>query len=160
MAKTSTPTRDVEFEVDPAVQARIDAADAAPKSGKKSAKQALKAEAGKLGSEAGDKIKTLAGDGKIAATDALSELAKLLDKAAGDVDAKLGAQFGGYARSASGAVQRFSDDVRGREIDDILGNVTDFVKKSPGIAIGTAAALGFVVARVLQSGIDAGRDKD
>lgn len=150
--------RDIEFEADPAVQARIDAADRA-KGTKRGATQAIRDEAGKIGGQAGDKLKTLASDGKARATDALDEFAKLLDRAAGDVDEKLGEQFGGYARQASGAVSRFSEQVRERDVDDIFDDIGAFVRKSPGVAIGTAAALGFVVARVLQASLDAGRDK-
>ncbi|MGK6319809.1 hypothetical protein [Sphingomonas sp. DT-204] len=154
--------RDIEFEADPAVQARIDAADragAGEGGSKRKATQAIRDEAGKISGQAGEKLKVLASDGKARATDALDEFAKLLDKAAGDVDEKLGEKFGGYARQASSAVSKFSGQVRERDVDDIFGDVGAFVRKSPGIAIGTAAALGFVVARVLQASLDAGRDK-
>lgn len=159
---TANQGREVAFEADPSVQARIDAADhgaandAAP-GGKRSAGQTIRDEAGKIGGQAGEKLKAFAGDGKDKATDALSELAKLLDQAAGDVDEKLGEQFGGYARSASQSVAKLADQVRSREIDDIVQDVGEFVRKSPGIAVGTAAAIGFVLARVLQSSLDAGR---
>ena len=156
---TTNGERDIEFEADPAVQARIDAADRAKGGTKRAATQAIRDEAGKISGQAGEKLKTLASDGKARATDALDEFAKLLDRAAGDVDEKLGEQFGGYARQASGAVFRFSEQVRERDVDDIFGDIGAFVRKSPGVAIGTAAALGFVVARVLQASLDAGRDK-
>jgi ElaB/YqjD/DUF883 family membrane-anchored ribosome-binding protein len=152
--KSDAPGRDVKFQADPKVQARIDAADA-----KRSAGDTIRDEASKVGGQASERLKSFAGDGKARATDALDEFAKMLDKAAVDVDEKLGEQFGGYARQASGAVSKFSDQVRSRDVDDIFGDVSAFVKKSPAIAIGTAAALGFVVARVLQSSLDAGRDK-
>jgi len=162
--KGDAPGRDVEFQADPSVQARIDAADRAASAAndaepKRSTGQSIRDEAGKISGQAGDRLKTFAGDGKARATDALDEFAKMLDKAAGDVDEKLGEQFGGYARQASTAVSKFSEQVRSRNVDDIFDDVGAFVKKSPGIAIGTAAALGFVVARVLQAGLDAGRDK-
>lgn len=154
----NVPARDVEFEADPSVQARIDAADAEG-GAKRSTAQAIRDEASKLGGQAGEKLKGFAGEGKDKATDALSELARLLDSAAGDVDDKLGEQFGGYARSASQSVAKFADQVRAREIDDIVDDVGAFVRKSPGVAIGTAAAVGFVLARVLQAALDSGRDQ-
>jgi ElaB/YqjD/DUF883 family membrane-anchored ribosome-binding protein len=127
-------------------------------SGEDSGTAAKAASAAKnLGSQATDHIRTLADTGKSKATGALSEFAKMLDDAAVQVDEKLGSQFGGYARQASGAVQSFADGLDGKEIDDIVDDVRVFVQKSPTVAIGTAAALGFVVARVLRAGVDANR---
>ncbi|HWK36314.1 hypothetical protein [Sphingomonas sp.] len=159
--KGSDDGREVAFQGDPAVQARIDAADGGASEGgtRRSAGETIRDEAGKIGGQATDQLKSFASDGKARATDALDQFAKLLDRAAGDVDAKLGEQYGGYARQASSAVVKFSGQVRDRDVDELFDEVGAFVRKSPGIAIGAAAALGFVVARVLQSSIDAGRDK-
>jgi ElaB/YqjD/DUF883 family membrane-anchored ribosome-binding protein len=110
-----------------------------------------------LGAQATDQIRTLADTGKTKATGALGEFARMLDDAACQVDEKLGAQFGGYARQASGAVQSFADGLDGKDIDELVEDVRAFVQKSPAVAIGTAAALGFVVARVLRAGVDANR---
>ena len=42
-----------------------------------------------------------------------------------------------------------------RDIPDaMLDDARAFVRKSPGVAIGVAAALGFALARVVQSGLD------
>ena len=116
--------------------------------------QHLKDGAGKLGKEAGDKAKGFAEDGKTKASDALDEVARLLNDAAGQVDEKLGEQFGQYARSAADAVSGFSGNLRGREVDDLVDDVRGFVRKSPAVAIGTAAAIGFVLARLVKAGID------
>lgn len=113
--------------------------------------------AGKAAGEAGDRIRTLANDGKARASGALGEFAKMIDEAAGQVDEKLGAQFGGYARQASGAVGSFASTLEQKDIDELLDDARSFVQKSPAVAIGIAAALGFVAARVLRSGIDSGR---
>lgn len=110
-----------------------------------------------LGTQATDQIRTLADTGKTKATGALGEFAKMLDDAAVQVDEKLGSQFGGYARQASDAVQSFADGLDGKDIDDVVDDVRVFVQKSPAVAIGAAAALGFVVARVLRAGVDANR---
>lgn len=110
-----------------------------------------------LGSQATEQVRTLADTGKTRATGALGEFATMLDDAAAQVDEKLGPQFGGYARQASGAVRSFADGLDGKDVDDIVEDVRAFVQKSPAVAIGTAAALGFVVARVLRAGVDANR---
>ncbi len=118
------------------------------------AKQTLKDEASKLSAKATDKARGLVDEGKARATSALDEFSKLMDDAAGTVDEKLGEQYGQYARSAAQAISGFSDGLRGKEVEDLLADVREFVRKSPAIAIGTAAALGFVLARVVKAGVD------
>ena len=119
------------------------------------AKQAIKDGANKYGTQAADKARTLAEDGKARAGNALDQLAQLLNDAAGQVDDKLGAQYGGYARSAADSVSGFADQVKAKDIDALVEDATALVRKSPGVAVGVAAAAGFVVARLIQSGIDA-----
>ena len=62
------------------------------------------------------------------------------------------------ARSAADGISGFAETLRGKEIDDLIDDATALVKKSPVIAIGTAAAVGFVLARLIKSGIDAAAD--
>jgi|GEM_PF-1204596 len=118
------------------------------------AKQTLKDEASRLSAKATDKARGLADEGKARATGALDEFSKLMEDAAGTVDEKLGEQYGQYARSAAKAISGFSDGLRGKEVEDLLADAGDFVRKSPAIAIGTAAALGFVLARIAKAGVD------
>lgn len=119
-----------------------------------SAKQTLKDEASKLSAKATEKARGLADEGKLRATSALDEFSKLMEDAAGNVDEKLGEQYGQYARSAAQAISGFSDGLRGKEVEDLVADARDFVRKSPAIAIGTAAALGFVLARIVKAGAD------
>lgn len=118
----------------------------------------LREEAGKLGSQAAERARAFAGEGKEKASGALDEVAKMMLSAADDVDAKLGADYGKYARSAADGISGFAETLRGKEVDDLLDDATAFVRKSPVIAIGTAAAIGFVLARLIKSGIDAAAD--
>lgn len=123
------------------------------------ARQAFKDEAGKLTSQGLDKAKAYAVDGKDRAGGALEEFAKLLTDAAGTVDEKLGAQYGDYARSAANSLSGFGDTLRNKDVDDLLADAKELVKKSPAVAIGTAAAVGFVLARLVKSGLDANDNK-
>lgn len=123
-----------------------------------SATDRLRQEAGKLGSQAAERARTYAGEGKDRAADALSEVSKLMDDAAVQVDAKLGEEYGKYARSAAQGLSGFADSLKGKEVDDLIDDVTALVRKSPVIAIGTAAAVGFALARLIKSGIDAASD--
>ncbi|QQV78635.1 hypothetical protein H5J25_08550 [Sphingomonas aliaeris] len=117
--------------------------------------QMLKDGASQLTKEAGNKARTYVEDGKARAGGALDELAKLMTDAAGTVDEKVGEQYGQYARNAADAVTGFSESLKAKNVDELIGDATDFVKKSPAIAIGTAAAVGFVLVRLLQSGLTA-----
>ena len=126
--------------------------------GTTSAAQSLKDNVIKFANDAGDKAKGYAEDGKSRAGTALDELAQMLHEAAGTVDEKVGEQYGQYARSAADAVASFSDSIKAKQVDDVIDDVRDFVKKSPAVAIGTAAAIGFVLARLVKAGLDASAD--
>ena len=117
-------------------------------------KQTVKDYSSKYGNQATDKIRTLADTGKERAAGGLDQLSQLITDAAGQVDEKLGPQYGEYARSAAGVVSGFSDQIKGKDVDQLLDEAREFVRKSPGVAVGVAAALGFAVARLVQSGID------
>ncbi|MES2095738.1 MAG: hypothetical protein V4459_03190 [Pseudomonadota bacterium] len=123
------------------------------------ATQALKDNVIKFASDAGEKAKGYAEDGKSRAGGALDELAKMLTDAAGTVDEKVGEQYGQYARSAADAVASFSESLKAKQVDDMIDDAREFVKKSPAVAIGTAAAIGFVLARLVKAGLDAQPDK-
>lgn len=122
--------------------------------GKRSFQDTLKDEAGKLGTQAADKARGFAEEGKDRASGALDDFAKMMSDAATTVDEKLGDQYGHYARSAAGAVSGFAESLRNKDVDDLVVDAREFVKKSPVMAIGAAAALGFVLARIIKSGID------
>ena len=119
------------------------------------AKQALRDNTAKVKEQAGDKFRVYADDGKARGAGALEQLSKMLTDAAGQVDDKLGAHYGQYARSAAGQVQGLADTVRNKDVDELMNDVRGFVKASPAVAIGVAAALGFAVARLAQAGLDA-----
>lgn len=145
------PTTGGSVEFTPAATTSFDSEATATTGG---AKQTLKDEASKLSAKATEKARGFADEGKARATSALDEFSRLMEDAAGTVDEKLGNQYGQYARSAAQAIAGFSDDLRGKDVEDLLVDARAFVRKSPAIAIGTAAALGFVLARVVKAGVD------
>ncbi len=137
-----------------------DAGDAADAAGKAAggAAQLLKDGAARLGKEATDRARGYLDDGKARAGSALDEVVRMLGDAAGTVDEKLGEQYGQYARTAADKVQGFSEGLKAKELDDLIDDARGFVQKSPAIAIGTAAALGFVLVRMIQSGLAIDRE--
>lgn len=133
-------------------------AETAAEETKRSAADTIREKASEIGSEAAERARAFAAEGKDKATGALDEVAKMMQSAAMDVDARLGEQYGKYARSAADGISGFADSLRGKEVDDLVEDVTAFVRKSPAVAVGVAAGLGFVLARLIKSGIDAASD--
>lgn len=125
---------------------------------KRNAGQFAREEASKLFGQAGDKARSFADTGKERATGALDEFSTLMRDAATSVDEKLGEQYGAYARSAADQISGFAESLRGKQVDDLLDDAREFVKKSPAVAVGVAAGVGFVLARLLKSGLDAAGD--
>ncbi len=144
--------------VEATVNDTLEEAATAAEETRRSAADTIREEAGKFGSQAAEKARAFAGEGKDRASTALDEVAKMMRGAAGDVDDKLGEDYGRYARSAADGISGFAETLRGKQVDDLLDDATSFVRKSPVIAIGTAAAIGFVLARLIKSGIDAASD--
>jgi ElaB/YqjD/DUF883 family membrane-anchored ribosome-binding protein len=103
-------------------------------------------------SQATDKARDYAGQGVTKATDALDEAAKFLEDTARTVEEKLGPQYGRYGFSAAETVSGFADQLRGKDVDELVDDVRDFVRKSPAVAIGAAVGLGFVLARLAKAG--------
>jgi hypothetical protein len=118
------------------------------------AKQTVKENASKLTGQATDKARELADQGKVKARESLGQLSKMLEDAAQQIDEKLGAQYGDYARSAAGQVNGIADRIEAKDVDELMDDVRGFVRQSPGVAIGAAATVGFLIARLVQAGLD------
>jgi len=118
------------------------------------AAQTLRDGAEKMAKQATGKARDYVSEGKNRAGGALDELSRLMGEAASTVDEKLGAQYGQYARSAADGIAGFSESLKAKEIEDLVADAQGFVRKSPAVAIGIAAALGFVVARLVKAGLD------
>ncbi len=124
----------------------------------RSATQQFREEADRLTKQATEKARSYADEGKARATGALDEFSKMMREAAGTVDEKLGDQYGKYARTAADQISGFADSLRDKQVEELIDDAREFVRKSPAVAIGTAAAIGFVLARLIKSGVDAAAD--
>jgi len=107
--------------------------------------------------KAGEKAREYANTGKDKATDSLFSISDFVDDVAKTVDTRLGKQYGDYARRAATAVSGVADSLKGKEIDDLVADTRKFVREKPAVAIGAAAAIGFVLTRLFRSG---GSDDD
>lgn len=111
-----------------------------------------------LKSQAGDRARTLADDGKKQATSLLETIADVVADAAGSVEERLGGQYAGVGNRASDSIRSLASTLDERSVDDLLEDARSFVQRSPAVAIGIAAVVGFAVARVVRSTIAEMRD--
>ena len=79
----------------------------------------------------------------------------MIGDSATQIDEKLGNAYGDYARRAADAVSGFSNSLRDKDVDALVGEARDVVRRSPALAIGAAAAAGFVIARLIKAGSQA-----
>jgi ElaB/YqjD/DUF883 family membrane-anchored ribosome-binding protein len=113
-----------------------------------------------LRGEAGDRARDFVQTGKDRATDAIDDVVRMIEDAAAEVDDKIGSQYGDYARRAAQGLESLSDAVKNKDVDELFDDARALIAKSPAAAAGIAAALGFVVARVVRSGIPDSTDGD
>jgi ElaB/YqjD/DUF883 family membrane-anchored ribosome-binding protein len=118
-------------------------------------REQLTGQVNQLRGQATDRIREFADGGKTRASDALEELSRVVADTADSIDERLGGQYGEYARRASDAVSGFAGTLRTTDVDELYGNVREAVRKSPGVAIGIAAVVGFTLARLVKSGLEA-----
>lgn len=108
-------------------------------------------EAKSYGEQAKGKAGELAVEGKTKASDALSSLGNVVAENAATIDEKFGSQYGDYARKASRSLHEASAKLDNKSVDELGEDAREFVRKSPGLAVGLAAVAGYMIARVLRS---------
>lgn len=114
----------------------------------------MKDEFNSIKGQASEKARDAANRGKDRAAEALDGIGKIIRDSASTIDDKVGSQYGDYARSAAELVEGFANKVDAKDLDDLMEETRQFVRKSPAVAIGAAAAIGFVLARIIRSGRD------
>ncbi len=112
------------------------------------------ADAKDLAGQAKDRAATLATDGKSRASDAISSLGKLVAENAGSIDEKLGSRYGDYARTAARSMQETAAKIEAKDLGELGEDAKEFVRKSPGLAIGLAAVAGFMLSRLFRGSSD------
>ncbi len=117
-------------------------------------KDAAKEQVSNLKTQASDAARSAASRGKERTGEAMDSISRLIRDSAATIDEKVGAQYGDYARNAADTVESWAGKVNTKEVDDILEDARSFVRKSPAIAIGAAAIIGFALVRLVKSGQD------
>lgn len=109
-----------------------------------------KVKATEFAADAKVKAADLAYDGKTKASEAMSSLGKIVSDNAATIDDKLGAKYGDYARTASRSLQTTAEKLDAKSVDELGEDARDAVRKSPAAAVGIAAVVGFMVARLFR----------
>jgi ElaB/YqjD/DUF883 family membrane-anchored ribosome-binding protein len=102
--------------------------------------------------QAKEKATELAYEGKARASDALSSLGKVVSDNATTIDEKLGTRYGDYARTAARSMQETAAKIEAKDLNELGDDAKEFVRKSPGVAVGLAAFAGFLLARLFKGG--------
>jgi ElaB/YqjD/DUF883 family membrane-anchored ribosome-binding protein len=113
-------------------------------------------------SQAGDKARGLVTQGLERTSEALANVAKMVGDTATGIDDRLGNEYGDYARRAAGTIENVANAIAEKDPDELIEDTRNFVRNSPGIALAGAAVVGFVVARLVKSGLASttGEDDD
>lgn len=110
------------------------------------------ADAKDLAAQAKDRATELAKEGKSKTSDAISSLGKIVSDNVGTIDEKLGTRYGDYARTAARSMQETAAKIEAKELNELGDDAKEFVRKSPGLAVGLAAVAGFFLARLFRGG--------
>ena len=112
-----------------------------------------------LSSQAGERARGIVTQGLERTAEALANVSKMVGDTAPGIEERLGSEYGDYARKAAGAIENAANTIAAKDPDELIEDTRNFVRNSPGIALAGAAVVGFVVARLLKSGI-ASEDDD
>jgi len=93
------------------------------------------------------------GDGLKSGSTTLGNISTLIGDTVGQIEEKLGPQYAGYARSASDTIQRYATTLENKDPEELVDDVRDLVRKSPGVALAGAAVIGFGLVRLLKAGM-------
>lgn len=104
-----------------------------------------------LRGQATDRARDFAEQGKDRATSALENVAKLIGDTASQVDDKVGAEYGDYARRAADAVNSFATTLRDKDVDSLFADGREIVRRSPMMAASAAAVIGFALVRLIKA---------
>lgn len=113
----------------------------------------------KIASQAGDKARGIVTQGLERTSEALANVARMVGDTASGIDERLGEDYGDYARRAAGSIENVANAIAEKDPDELIEDTRNFVRNSPGIALAGAAVVGFVVARLLKTGL-AGSSED
>jgi ElaB/YqjD/DUF883 family membrane-anchored ribosome-binding protein len=113
-----------------------------------------------LSNQAGERARGFVTQGLERTSEALANVSKMIGDTADGIDERLGSEYGEYARRAAGSIENVANQIASKDPDELIDDTRNFVRNSPGIALAGAAVVGFVVARLLKTGLANDNDQD
>lgn len=113
-----------------------------------------------IATQAGDRARGIVTQGLERTSEALANVSKMVGDTASGIEERLGPEYGDYARRAAGAIENVANTIAEKDPDELIEDTRTFVRNSPGIALAGAAVVGFVVARLLKSGLASDSDDE
>ena len=113
-----------------------------------------------IASQAGDRARGLVSQGLERTSEALANVSKMVGDTAAGIEERLGPEYGDYARRAAGAIENAANSIASKDPDELIDDTRTFVRNSPGVALAGAAVVGFVIARLLKTGLASDRDEE
>jgi len=114
-----------------------------------------------LAGQAGEKARGFVTQGLERGSEALANVARMIGDTAPGIEERLGPEYGDYARRAAGSIENVANTIAEKDPDELIDDTRNFVRNSPGVALAGAAVVGFVIARLLKTGLGtSGRDDD
>lgn len=111
----------------------------------------LREQAMKYKDQALDQARTAAEEGKTKAADTIHGVAGDLRQAAGTLSQNQTiAPVGRYANQAADALEDFAGTLRNKDVDQLVTEVSGFVRRNPAVAVGIAVAAGFALTQLLR----------
>jgi ElaB/YqjD/DUF883 family membrane-anchored ribosome-binding protein len=114
----------------------------------------------KITGQAGERARGFVTQGLERTAEALANVSKMVGDTAGGIEDRLGPEYADYARRAAGAIENVANTIAEKNADELIDDTRNFVRNSPGIALAGAAVVGFVVARLVKSGLGNSNDED
>jgi ElaB/YqjD/DUF883 family membrane-anchored ribosome-binding protein len=111
-------------------------------------------------SQAGERARGLVSQGLERTSETLANVSKMIGDTAPGIEERLGADYADYARRAAGAIENVANTIAEKDPDELIEDTRNFVRNSPGIALAGAAVVGFVVARLLKTGLARDEEDD
>jgi ElaB/YqjD/DUF883 family membrane-anchored ribosome-binding protein len=106
-----------------------------------------------LAGQAGEKARGLVTQGLERTSEALANVARMIGDTAPGIEERLGPDYADYARRAAGSIENAANSIADKDPDELIDDTRNFVRNSPGVALAGAAVVGFVVARLLKTGL-------
>ena len=129
-------------------------ADVAQQAGSQ-AKQA----ASSLAADANERAKGFFTQQVASGADLVGDVADSVHSAADSLD-RSAPQLAHFVRSAAERVEEFSEDMRGKSVDELMRTASDFTRRQPALVFGLASLAGFVLRSLLKSNPDAGSSRN